>query len=387
MKNNKGGLLSQVKVSIITLHTVNNYGSVMQTYATQQIFKRFGCEVEFVDFWRESNTPREKARRLLNSATLRKLKPLWGINQKTRNITLKALERYIQKHVPPTWKFIQDNVRLTPNRYYSFKELQQNPPLADVYVTGSDQVWNSEWNQGIEKAYFLDYAPEGKKRISFAASIGKTTLDKAEVEETVALWKKYAAISVREESAVALMNSFGLNANLILDPTLMLTSNEWKEISSKRKVLDEPYILVYQLHENPEFDLYLKKLAEKTKYAIVRIGYSHSDRKKPGKCIMLPSVPDFLSLFCEATCVLTDSFHATAFALNLGIDFISILPSNYGTRIESITRLTGTEDRILRSYDDLTIVDKKIDKESVQRTLSEERKKGLDFLKSAIEVH
>ncbi|MFR7900912.1 MAG: hypothetical protein ACLU6Y_14615 [Ruminococcus sp.] len=61
------------------------------------------------------------------------------------------------------------------------------------------------------------------------------------------------------------MNSFGLNANLILDPTLMLTSNEWKEISSKRKVLDEPYILVYQLHENPEFDLYLKKLAEKTR--------------------------------------------------------------------------------------------------------------------------
>ena len=141
------------------------------------------------------------------------------------------------------------------------------------------------------------------------------------------------------------------------------------------------------MHENPEFDLYLKKLAEKTKYAIVRIGYSHSDRKKPGKCIMLPSVPDFLSLFCEATCVLTDSFHATAFALNLGIDFISILPSNYGTRIESITRLTGTEDRILRSYDDLTIVDRKIDKESVQRILSEERKKGLDFLKSAIEVH
>lgn len=109
--------------------------------------------------------------------------------------------------------------------------------------------------------------------------------------------------------------------------------------------------------------------------------------EKTGKVHNASICARFLSLFCEATCVLTDSFHATAFALNLGIDFISILPSNYGTRIESITRLTGTEDRILRSYDDLTIVDRKIDKESVQRILSEERKKGLDFLKSAIEVH
>ena len=99
---------------------------------------------------------------------------------------------------------------------------------------------------------------------------------------------------------------------------------------------------------------------------------------------MLPSVEEFLGFFCNAACVLTDSFHATAFSLNLGTDFISILPRRFGTRIESLTRLTGTKDRVLLSYDDLEIIDKSIDKETVRHILEEERKKGFDFLRKAI---
>ena len=99
---------------------------------------------------------------------------------------------------------------------------------------------------------------------------------------------------------------------------------------------------------------------------------------------MLPSVEEFLGLFCSAACVLTDSFHATAFSLNLGTDFISVLPGRFGTRIESITKLTRTENRILTSYDDLTVVDRSIDEKNVQDILTAERKNGFDFLRKAI---
>lgn len=373
-----------MKVSVITLHTVNNYGSVMQTYATQRILENLGCEVEFVDFWRKSNTPQEKAKKLLDSATLRKLRPLWGINGFVKSATLKILEQYFQFHKPPTWKFIQDNIHLSHKRYYSYDELCQDPPQADIYITGSDQVWNSEWNEGIEKAYFLDYAPKGKKRISFAASIGKTELSEDEKEETVALWKKYDAISVREQSAVDLIRKSGLCADLVLDPTLMLMGDDWRALALRKKVTDKPYILVYKLHENPNFDPYLKRLAKKMNYEVVRIGYSHSDRNRFGKCKMQPSVPEFLGLFCDAACVLTDSFHATALSLNLGIDFISILPSSYGTRIENITKLTSTQNRILSSYNDLSIIERKIDKNHVQSILQRERMKGIAFLKTQL---
>ena len=131
-------------------------------------------------------------------------------------------------------------------------------------------------------------------------------------------------------------------------------------------------------------DQYAEQLAQKKEWDVIRIGFGRSDRRKGGKCVMLPSVEEFLGLFCSAACVLTDSFHATAFSLNLGTDFISVLPGRFGTRIESITKLTRTENRILTSYDDLTVVDRSIDEKNVQDILTAERKNGFDFLRKAI---
>ena len=87
----------------------------------------------------------------------------------------------------------------------------------------------------------------------------------------------------------------------------------------------------------------------------------------------------------HAQCVLTDSFHATAFSLNLGTDFISVLPQRFGTRIESILNLTNTKQRLLRDYQDIAIADRKIDKKQVREILDREREKGMAFLKRAME--
>lgn len=372
-----------MKASVITLHTVDNYGSVMQTYATQQILKKCGYDVEFVDYWRRDNLPQSRAERMLEGSTLQKLKPLWGINNFTRKATVSILKNVLEKQRSPMWRFLEEKVQLTKVRYCSYEELEANPPVADVYITGSDQVWNSIWNQGIDRSYFLDFAPAGKPRIAFSASIGREQLDTEEIPETKRLLEKYSAISVREQSAVELLASMDIKSTLVLDPTLMLEAEEWRKLATKQK-REKPYILIYQLNPNPQMDQYAEQLAQKKNWEIIRIGFGHSDRRKGGKCVMLPSVEEFLGLFCDAACVLTDSFHATAFSLNLGTDFISVLPGRFGTRIESILKLTRTENRILTSYDDLTVVDRSIDEKNVQNIFTVERKKGFDFLKKAI---
>lgn len=372
-----------MKASVITLHTVDNYGSVMQTYATQQILKKCGYDVEFVDYWRRDNLPQSRAERMLEGSTLQKLKPLWGINDFTRRATVSILKSVLEKQKSPMWKFLEERVNLTKVRYCSYDELKSDPPMADVYITGSDQVWNSIWNKGIDLAYYLDFAPTGKPRIAFSASIGREQLDAEEIPETKRLLQKYSAISVREQSAVELLESMDIKSTLVLDPTLMLEADEWRKLAAKQKK-EKPYILIYQLNPNPQMDQYAERLAQKKNWEVVRIGFGRSDRQKGVRCVMMPSVEEFLGLFCDAACVLTDSFHATAFSLNLGTDFISILPGRFGTRIESITKLTRTENRILSSYDDLTVIDGDIDKENIQNIFAVERKKGFAFLKNAI---
>lgn len=374
-----------MKASVITLHTVDNYGSVMQTYATQQVFEELGYDVEFVDYWRKDNLPAQRAVKLLGSSTLQKFKPVWGLCGFTRNITVFLLEKMIKGRKSPMWIFLEKRVQMTRMRYSTFDELMGTPPAADVYITGSDQVWNSIWNQGIDKAYFLDFAPKDKPRIAFSASIGRESLDADEVPETKVLLKKYKAISVREQSAVDLLESMGIKSTLILDPTLMLDADAWRKLATPIK-LAKPYILIYQLNPNEQMDKYAEQLAARKGWEVVRIGFGRSDRKKVGKCVMLPSVEEFLGLFCKASCVLTDSFHATAFSLNLGIDFISVLPERFGTRITSILELTETENRLLTNFDDFDIVDRNIDKAMVKKLLQKKRTDGYQWLKKALGV-
>lgn len=374
-----------MKASVITLHTVDNYGSVMQTYATQQILKKCGYDVEFVDYWRRDNLPQSRAERMLEGSTLQKLKPLWGINNFTRKATVSILKSVLEKQRSPMWKFLEEKVQLTKVRYYSYEELEANPPVADVYITGSDQVWNSIWNQGIDRSYFLNFAPAGKPRIAFSASIGREQLDTEEIPETKRLLEKYSAISVREQSAVELLASMDIESTLVLDPTLMLEAEEWRKLATKQK-REKPYILIYQLNPNPQMDQYAGQLAQKRGWDVIRIGFGRSDRRKGGKCVMLPSVEEFLGLFCDAACVLTDSFHATAFSLNLGSDFISVLPGRFGTRIESILKLTGTENRLLTRYDNFEIVDKVIDKKWVKEMLEKKRTEDIQWLMQALNV-
>jgi hypothetical protein len=372
-----------LKVSVITLHTVSNYGSCLQSYATQRTIEGLGYECELVDYCRRNNTFEAQANYSLENGKLSRLAPLWCVHTFRSLVERKLVER-VARFSRPFVDFRADKLHLT-RRYLSEEELEADPPRADVYLTGSDQVWNSVWNEGFEEPYFLAWAPEGAHRVAWSASIGRESLDEWEIALMREALARYDAISLREASGVELVRRLGFpDARLVLDPTLMLTRDDWAEIATKPVEADGQYILVYQLNEGDAFSSYARAASDYCSLPIVKLSYRPKDAMKDAVNVVAPAVTDFLGLFLNASYVMTDSFHATAFSLNLGIPFVAIAPPRFPTRIESVLALTGTERRLLSDFGDLGLLDEPIDFDDVSQRLVQARGESLGFLKEAL---
>lgn len=355
-----------MKISIITVLNTVNYGSALQTVATQNFFEEMGLEVEFIDYWRKDQTVSGQVKYIVfdKKNTLKK----W-IKKPVRDI-LSIISVY--ENNKKFRRFIKENIHLTNRKYNSYEELSNDVPMADIYCTGSDQMWNSTWNQGIEKSFFLEYAPEGKRRIAFATSIGKVAIDDEEAIEIVPLIKKYDLVTMREQTAVELLDKYNISSVNILDPTLLFSKKQWEKLIAKR-VVEKPYLLVYQLHQNhadANFTETVKQFAKEKNLEIVRIAYSYAD-KNIGKKIYSPTVQEFLSLINYADYIVTDSFHGTAFSVNFNKEFSVIYPSNYSTRMDSLLKLTGLQNR---HYINGNYVEEKIDYSGVNELLEQRRK-------------
>lgn len=363
-------------ISIITLHNVRNYGSALQTLATQEVFERLGCRVDFINFIRDEQVSIIKRikRWCENYSLLKKLicGPLLIPSFiKQDQIFKDFLKRRIH---------LQEKIYTTPEDFKDF------PINADIYCTGSDQTWNSGWNNGIIGAMFLDFVPDSVKKIAYAASFGKPKLEEWEKDKTRQLLKRYDAISVRESNGVDICNGLGINGVVhLLDPTLQVEQGFWLKYAGERRI-KEPYLLVYQLDATSDFDKFAKEYAKRKGLKLVRFCYRYFQMTRPGKPLVFPKIEDFASAIYYADTVVTDSFHATAFSINMNTDFISIYPQEYSTRIDSLLRLTHLEQRHLRSYDDFSLVDApKIDFTEVNHILEKEREKGWAFLRKAIQ--
>lgn len=255
---------------------------------------------------------------------------------------------------------------------------------ADVFLTGSDQVWGPMMNGQPDDAYFLDFVRHGK-RGAYAASFGRTNFTTDTVNRFTELLHRYDAVAVREDSAVKFLGSMGIECRgQVLDPTLLLTSNKWIEYVEKD--IPGEYVLVYQLHNNPVLSEYALGLARHLNLPLLRISPSFHQLRRGGKFVFLPDMGEFLSHIKNCSFFVTDSFHGTAFALNFNRQFAEILPNNStGSRNQSILKLTGLSDRIVTDYGDFSISDRQIDYTRVNDILARERSVSLDILQGIIE--
>lgn len=373
------------KVALITLHTVSNYGSCLQTFATQKIFESLGWEVEVIDYYRADNLPEYAVEKAFMGRRMQKFQGVWDRAPWLKRLLSVPMGAIVKRQRKPFDDFRSKYLHLSKRMYRSADELELYPPVADVYCTGSDQVWNSVWNNGFEKPFYLTFAPEGKPRISFAASIGRNEVDDWEKPLMKEALSQYKAISMRESSGIGILNDLGFSdAQLVLDPTLMLNKHDWESIAKMPEGIDGPYLLVYQLNKSKAFVDYVEAVAKKYGLNVVKISYGIYDVMKSAKTLIAPSVEEFVGLFLNASYVITDSFHATAYSLNFGVPFTAIAPERFSTRIASVLALTGTEDRMLASQQDIAMYERQIDFEYTTEKLDEMRKKSIAFLEEAL---
>lgn len=357
-----------MKVSVITLQNIKNYGSMLQAYATQELLKDKGFDVEIIDytrpvakFWNHILAYSTK-----NNIFCRVIKTLILFPTELRYAIL--------------WKsFKKKYLNSSSFSYTTNDELKSNPPIADIYCSGSDQVWNSGWNGGLLREFFLDFVPKDKPKYALASSIGMNQFNEAEKKELKSLLQDFKAISVRETSAVEMIKGLGIdNVQAVIDPTLTKDASFWKKLatSPKRK---KPYILIYQLGKDHRIDEFAKFLNKKSGIEVVRICIRYDNIFRFGKSILIPSFEEFLTLFANASYVITDSFHATCFSINFNRKFWCILPNMYQGRIVDLLTMVNEKQRIVPTDYTNIDVDRDINYNYVNQVIAEQRKNTVAF--------
>lgn len=367
-----------MKVALITRHAVFNYGSLLQTIATQQCLEKLGHSCQVIDYCRQDEDYRKIASVLLTK------NPKWN-----QNILTRGVYRLLQS--PKFWimgrhfEKMRKHTISTTRKYTSCRELEENKPDADCYMTGSDQVWGPIGSDAFDPAYFLSFAQASDWKVAYAASFGKTEFTAEQLSCFAEYLKQYQAIGVREKSALELLNGMGLtNVQQVLDPTLLLPVEVWDQWTDD--VSCENYILIYQLHSNARMMDYAYALSRKTGLPLVSMSSTAQHLARKGsKHVFLPTLGHWLGYIRNAAFMITDSFHGTAFAINFNTQFVNILPQGTATRNQSILELTGLTDRVVTDYNDFRFFEEKINFAQVNQRIAEKQKESFDFLQVALQ--
>lgn len=321
-------------ISFITIHVGSNFGSTLQTIATYKILKDLGTDPQCVNYI----PPRVTYNRY------------WSVAKDSfiRFIRRIIFFPFLFEETNRFAKYLAKHCKVS-KPIYDEDNFAEKCPVANIYLTGSDQVWNSTHNEGIDTHYFFENI-NGKK-IAFASSIGKETLDQEELDYLKKYTDDYSAIMVREESAVEIFKSIGKQVDQVLDPTLMLNREAWLPYASKRKVR-EPYLFVYLPYNVADKESCYKtarKIAETKHLKVISFSHSFYKDELADHTFLFCGPDDVLSLLYYADFVITNSFHGTAFSINLNRQFYTYMPSSFSTRITSIVELCGLQRRILDS--------------------------------------
>ena len=353
-------------IKIITFHDAINYGAVLQTYALYNQIKQIINKDSSVYVFDH------KCGFIQNTYRIFKIEK--SAKNNIKNIILlpfKLIKKYKFE------SFIRRNIKLT-------KAISDN----DIFITGSDQVWNYNYTN-FDKAYFLNFEGNQNKKIyrnSYAASFGFYELPLEVKCEYKNLLKDFSHISVREDSGREIIKDLlDRDASVVLDPTLLLNKADWMKLCKIRK--KNNYVLLYLLSTTQTIISFAENLSKMLNYKVIYITDAIIKSIKNCNYKRIEGPEEWLSLFLNADCIVTNSFHGIAFSINFNKPFFTELlppPAPVNTRIENILDLFELRSRqIIDGKNDNINVP--IDYDKVNSKLDKERSKSINYLKSIIE--
>ncbi|WP_282124748.1 polysaccharide pyruvyl transferase family protein [Algibacter mikhailovii] len=374
-----------MKLAILTQPLHNNYGGLLQAFALQKVLKKeLNINSETLDI-RNSTTPFSKFKGTVKKGVD---KYLFGKKIAPAFIPTAAQKMAIAKN---TDAFKNKYIRISSKKYIKQNLTDLENLNFDGYLVGSDQVWRPRYSPNIQ-TYFLNFLKNNSaaKRVSYAASFGVdfNEFNNSDVKECAKLLKKFDAVSVREEGAVTLCEeSFGVKANLVLDPTLLLDVEDYKAFFDK-DLETKKQIMFYVLdpdYANNEIEESVKEFFNLPLFKIMPHPINEENIKNIENCVY-PPVEDWLEGFLSSEFIITDSFHGTIFSILFNKQFITIGNVDRGmARFNSVLKIFNLENHLVSDLAGIRkVLNEKIDYTSVNKILADEKSKSIDFLKSAL---
>lgn len=350
-----------MRIGIITYwNSTDNYGQQLQCYALQAYLKDLGHDAFLIRYTpkKEDNSvihrllfPVKWCADLLIPQRRKRKKQIAESKEIWENVVLKNKIRNFED-------FRVNFLSQSSNVYHSISELRRNPPVAELYITGSDQVWNNPLSDFNTAGWYLDFGSKDTVRASYAASIGRTVTDEEKPIFKVYL-SKFNKISVRENKALDLCKSQGFNdAIVVVDPTLLLNKSIYEKIYSDSLYSDaNPYIFIYIINIRTSKEIYwpqIESFANAHNLEVKSVsssGYLPACDIIPNHVNIMATIPEWLELISRSTVVFTTSFHGIVFSILFHKPFYAILLNNEyakgNDRIATLLKELGLEDRMV----------------------------------------
>lgn len=365
-----------MKIDIITRHSVANYGSILQAYALQQVLMDLGYDVEIINYIRKDEFGKNITK------TMMKRNNTWNRNFLSRIIYYMIQNRSYINSFNKFCTFRKKLLKETNTYYSTLDELKINKPIADIYISGSDQLWGKIGEDDYDKSYFLEFLNENDKCMSYSSSFGLNNISMELKNNLPKMLKKYDKISVREETAKALLAECGIESDVTLDPTLLLSTKQWNDFIGQIENNYKDYVVIYQLHNNNNIMKIAKEIAESNNKRILVISANRQKKIGNFKYLYLPEPELFLSCIRDSFCVITDSFHATIFSILFNKDFIVSLPEHTSSRITDFLSRYGLKNVVCCKN-----LHKNIQYFEVNAKIEKDRFDSYNFLKEAIQMN
>ncbi len=328
-------------IKIITLHCPLNYGAALQAYALKTYLRAIGQDAELIDYRPDYIVDKQKYTYVGKKSIAK------NVIAKCAYIFAKFPSRYKIKHNFSI--FMKKELCKGDNIYHSIEDLRRDTSQADVFFTGSDQIWNTQMENGWDDAFFLSFVSKGKK-CSYAASMAKSSVLTSEEEQRFKqMLEDFDMISVREENAKNILQPLvRQEIRWVLDPVFLLSESKWKMMADKaeEKVTEQKYILIYPMGDGLNVISTAQKLSKETGLPIYSI--SKTIRSQGVTRQFNGYTPyEFLHLIQNAQYVVTNSFHGTSFSIIFKKNFWACSIGNTSSRITSLLQSLDLSHRFL----------------------------------------
>lgn len=379
------------KIGLSLAFTGTNYGALWQAYATQRIIEQLGYDTEIIDYQKEKKHEFIHCIGAYYGYALETLEN-WKKRKVAAAITLDESHKEnirLRKQHADDFRAKRLSHIITVKGLENLTEYCKNHYSA--VLVGSDQLWLPM----TAFTYFrtLRFVPEGMRRISYATSLGVSDFPRYTWKKSAEYWNAIDFLSVREQQGADIIQKIcGKRAVVVLDPTYMLTKDEWEMHVPPKRIVDDGYVLCFLLGNNPAMKHLAKCYAQDHGLRLVSIMSNEiaTDEKEIADEVLLGQSPEsFINLIRYADCVFTDSFHGFAFSIINEKQVYVTYRVRYGTasrnsRIDGITTLLDIKHCLIQNPEIVDLPNNQIDYKLVNHVLEERRKASFAFLEGAL---